>query len=49
MSGIPIFVDSGTFRYNNVPQDRKYFRSTAAHNTLEFNGADQTKQFTNFR
>jgi len=48
MGGIPIFVDSGTFRYNNVPQDRKYFRSTAAHN-LEFNSADQTKQFTNFR
>ena len=49
MAGIPIFVDSGTFRYNNVPQERKYFRSTAAHNTLEFNGSDQTKQFTNFR
>lgn len=47
--GIPILIDSGTFRYNNITQDRKYFRSTAAHNTLEFNGSDQTKQFTNFR
>ena len=49
IGGVPILVDSGTFRYNNVPQDRKYFRSTAAHNTLEFNDSDQTKQFTNFR
>ena len=49
LGGVPILIDSGTFRYNNVPQERKYFRSTAAHNTLEFNGSDQTKQFTNFR
>lgn len=49
IGGIPIFVDSGTFRYNNVREERKYFRSTAAHNSLEFNGSDQTKQFTDFR
>jgi len=49
IKGIPILVDSGTFRYNNATQERKYFRSTAAHNTLEFNDSDQTKQFTNFR
>lgn len=49
IKGIPILVDSGTFRYNYATQERKYFRSTAAHNTLEFNSSDQTKQFTNFR
>jgi hypothetical protein len=49
IKGIPILVDSGTFRYNDATQERKYFRSTAAHNTLEFNSSDQTKQFTNFR
>ena len=49
IKGISILVDSGTFRYNDATQERKYFRSTAAHNTLEFNDSDQTKQFTNFR
>lgn len=49
IKGIPILIDSGTFRYNDVTQERKYFRSTAAHNTLEFNSSDQTRQFTNFR
>ena len=49
IKGISILVDSGTFRYNNAIQERKYFRSTAAHNTLEFNSSDQTKQFTSFR
>ena len=49
IKGIPILVDSGTFRYNDATQERKYFRSTAAHNTLEFNSSDQTRQFTNFR
>jgi hypothetical protein len=49
IKGIPILVDSGTFRYNNATQERKYFRSTAAHNTLEISDSDQTKQFTNFQ
>jgi hypothetical protein len=49
ISGIPVLIDSGTFRYNNAEKFRKYFRSTSAHNTLEFNATDQTKQFTNFR
>jgi len=49
IKGIPILVDSGTFRYNNEERERKYFRSTSAHNTLEFNNSDQTKQFNNFR
>jgi len=49
IKGIPILIDSGTFRYNDATQERKYFRSTGAHNTLEFNSSDQTKQFTNFR
>ncbi|HHE64634.1 MAG TPA: hypothetical protein ENL09_01275, partial [Bacteroidetes bacterium] len=49
IKGTPILIDSGTYRYNNVPEERKYFRSTAAHNTMEFDGLDQTKQWTTFR
>jgi hypothetical protein len=49
VNGIPVLIDSGTYRYNNVPKERKYFRSTAAHNCLEFEGQDQSKQLTTFR
>ncbi len=49
IAGQPILIDSGTFRYNNVAEDRRYFRSTAAHNTLEFNEMDQSKQLSTFR
>ena len=49
IKGTPILIDSGTYRYNNVSKERKYFRSTAAHDTVEFDGLDQTKQWTTFR
>ena len=49
INGIPILIDSGTYRYNNVPKERNYFRSTKAHNTLEYNEKDQTEQWTKFR
>lgn len=49
IKGTPILIDSGTYRYNSVSEERKYFRSTAAHNTVEFHGLDQTRQWTTFR
>lgn len=49
ISGNPLLMDSGTYRYNNVPEERKYFRSTAAHNCLEFEGLEQSRQLTTFR
>lgn len=55
ISGIPILIDSGTFRYFykfgrlDIPELRRYFRSTTAHNTMVFNNSDQTEQKTVFR
>ncbi len=49
IGGRPILIDSGTYRYNNVPEERKYFRSTASHNCFEFDGTDQSRQLTTFR
>lgn len=49
LSGKPVFVDSGTYRYNNIPEERKYFRSTPAHNTVCFDARDQSKQLRTFR
>ncbi len=48
-NGIPILVDSGTYRYNNEPKKRKFFRSTAAHNTAVINDKDQAIQVGTFR
>ena len=49
INGQNVLVDSGTYRYNNVPEQRRYLRSTAAHNTISINDLDQTKQWTTFR
>jgi hypothetical protein len=49
LGGRPVFVDSGTYRYNNVQEKRRYFRSTAAHNTVRFGGRDQSRQLRTFR
>ena len=42
VSGIDIFVDPGTYDYFTYPDWREYFRSTAAHNTLEIDGNSQS-------
>ncbi|WP_019637839.1 alginate lyase family protein [Paenibacillus fonticola] len=39
--GEPIFVDTGTYTYMENPW-RRYFKSTAAHNTILVDGQDQT-------
>jgi hypothetical protein len=40
--GVELFVDPGTYCYHGEPKWREYFRSTAAHNTLELAGLDQS-------
>jgi hypothetical protein len=42
VAGRDVFVDPGTFDYFTYPEWRKYFRSTAAHNTAEIDGEDQS-------
>lgn len=40
--GKDVLVDPGTYDYFTHPQWRSYFRSTAAHNTIEVDGEDQS-------
>jgi uncharacterized heparinase superfamily protein len=47
-NGEQILVDPGTYRYNGVPEWRKYFRGTRAHNTVAIDGVDQAVQETGF-
>lgn len=47
-AGQPILIEPGTFTYNGNPAWRRYFRSTAAHNTLLVDGLDQAEQQTAF-
>lgn len=39
----PVLVDPGTFLYHSGGAWRDWFRSTAAHNTLNLEGADQSR------
>lgn len=41
--GIDILCDPGTYCYQGDPSWRTYFRSSAAHNTLEIDGHDQSE------
>jgi len=41
--GEDVLVDPGTYDYFTYPEWRAYFRSTAAHNTVRVNGADQAE------
>jgi hypothetical protein len=41
--GVDILADPGTYCYHGEPEWRDWFRSTAAHNTLEIAGAAQSK------
>jgi uncharacterized heparinase superfamily protein len=47
LNGQAIFCDTGVFCYQGA--DRQYCRSTAAHNTLRINGAEQSDIWGQFR
>lgn len=48
INGHALLVDPGTYRYNNVPAWREYFKGTRAHNTVTVDGEDQAVQVTGF-
>lgn len=47
-NGEQMLVDPGTYRYNDVPEWRQYFKGTRAHNTVTIDGLDQAVQETGF-
>jgi uncharacterized heparinase superfamily protein len=48
LNGRGILVDPGTYRYNQAPEWRRYFKSTRAHNTVTIDGVDQAVQKSSF-
>jgi len=48
MGGQEMLVDPGTYAYHTHRQWRDYFRSTAAHNTVQVDGLDQSEIGGNF-
>lgn len=42
IQGRAFLVDPGTYLYHSGGKWRRYFRSTAAHNTIQINGTDMT-------
>jgi hypothetical protein len=48
VNGQPFFVDPGTYLYHSGGRWRRYFRSTAAHNTIQIDGQDQAVQLADF-
>ena len=46
--GVEWLVDPGTFAYHTQRQWRDYFRGTAAHNTVQVDGRDQSEIGGNF-
>jgi Heparinase II/III-like protein len=41
--GLDILADAGTYCYHGEPEWREWFRSTAAHNTVEMAGVSQSE------
>ena len=48
MDGVPLLIDTGTSTYEPGPV-RRYERSTAAHSTVQLDGADSTEVWGVFR
>jgi hypothetical protein len=44
VAGVPLLIDPGTGTYHEDARVRRYFRSTAAHTTMEVDGQDQSVQ-----
>lgn len=42
VNGVDFLIDPGTYCYNAAPALRHYFRSTAAHNTVQIDAEDQS-------
>ena len=42
IDGKPVVVDAGTYLYHSGGEWREFFRSTAAHNTMEVDGLNQS-------
>lgn len=42
VNGVDFLIDPGTYCYNAAPALRHYFRSTAAHNTVQIDAQDQS-------
>ena len=43
-----ILIDPGTYAYHTMPEWRRYFRGTQAHNTVSIDAQDQSVQAGNF-
>jgi uncharacterized heparinase superfamily protein len=41
--GVDVLTDPGTYCYHGEPEWREWFRSTAAHNTVEIGGVSQSE------
>jgi hypothetical protein len=48
VKGQPILIDPGTYAYREGGDWRRYFRGTAAHNTITINGQDQSEMKGDF-
>jgi len=48
IDGQPIFVDAGTYLYHSQNHERRFFRSTAAHNTLMIEDVEASLMAGNF-
>ena len=48
VGGLEFLIDPGTFAYHTEAPWRRYFRGTAAHNTLSVDGQDQSQPGGNF-
>lgn len=48
VGGLEFLVDPGTYLYHCGGRWRRYFRSTAAHNTVRVEGADMSEQVGDF-
>jgi len=48
VGGVEFFVDPGTYAYHTQAAWRRYFRGTAAHNTVRIDGVDQSQPGGNF-
>lgn len=48
VGGFEFLIDPGTFAYHTQPAWRRYFRGTAAHNTVRVDGRDQSEPGGNF-